>query len=266
MGYSDLSTATALIALMVLSFGKHSLGISATGLKSLSINLSPVLRINGGRLSGLVMMLPHGFEGQGPEHSSARLERFLTLAAEDNMLIVNTTTPAQHYHCLRRHTKRRWKKPLIMMTPKSLLRNKHAVSSLEELANGSFEELIDDPSIVDHSSIKLILLCSGKVYYDLLEKRAELERNDVAILRLEQLYPLPFEVMGKIIERYNSEVPIRWVQEEPKNMGASRYIRSQIGEHKYIDHPLEFVHRMESASPATGSPNAHRLEQATFTE
>jgi 2-oxoglutarate dehydrogenase E1 component len=217
------------------------------------------------RLSSLVMMLPHGFEGQGPEHSSARLERFLMCAAEDNIQIVVPSTPAQHYHCLRRQVLRKWKKPLVMMTPKSLLREKLAVSTLDELASGKFHELLDDNRFEkdEHAAnVKLVLICSGKIYYELLQKRDELKQNEVAILRLEQLYPLPFGEIQRIIGRYPEKTPVRWVQEEPKNMGASRYLRVQLGEMLFNRNPLSYVQRNESASPATGSGNSHRLEQA----
>src|SRR5262249_49814549 len=154
------------------------------------------------RLSGLVMLLPHGFEGNGPEHSSARLERFLALAAEDNIQVVNPTTPAQIFHVLRRQVLRKWRKPLIVMTPKSLLRLPAAGSTLDELATGTFQRVIPDASSIKPADVKKILLCSGKMYYDLLKRRSELERNDVAILRLEQLYPIPDKQLQECLSAY----------------------------------------------------------------
>lgn len=213
------------------------------------------------RLSGLVMLLPHGFEGQGPEHSSARLERFLMLCAEDNMQIVNPTTPAQLFHLLRRQVLRRWRKPLVVMTPKSLLRHPKVVSSLDELAEGRFQRILADPA-TDPKGVKRLLLCSGKIYYDLEAEREELGRDDVAILRLEQLYPLHDESLHAALAPYADGTPVFWVQEEPENMGAWRFLKVQWGE-KLLDRlPLFGITRPASASPATGSGSSHRLEQA----
>ncbi|WP_013627146.1 2-oxoglutarate dehydrogenase E1 component [Rubinisphaera brasiliensis] len=219
------------------------------------------------RFSGLVMMLPHGFEGQGPEHSSARLERFLMLAAEDNIQIVVPSTPAQHFHVLRRQVLRKWKKPLIMMTPKSLLRHPQCVSSVDDLATGSFQSVIDDPTFEDRSQVKRILLCSGKVYYDLLAERERLERtNDVAIVRLEELYPLPYVQLQEVLGQYPVGTEVRWVQEEPENMGASRFLRAHFGQTLFDQYPLRTVERHASASPATGSKRSHQMEQASLME
>ncbi|MCI0541601.1 MAG: 2-oxoglutarate dehydrogenase E1 component [Verrucomicrobiales bacterium] len=212
------------------------------------------------RLSGLVLFLPHGFEGQGPEHSSARLERFLQLAAEDNIQIANPTTPAQVFHLLRRQLLRKWRKPLIVMTPKSLLRHPRVVSTLEELASGQFERVLPDLPGREAESVGLILLCSGKIYYELERDRAELKRGDAAILRVEQLYPMPRESLQKLLAQYPEGTPIRWVQEEPENMGAWRYIYRCFG-HEIGRHPLGHVCRPDSAAPATGSHNSHKIEQ-----
>lgn len=212
------------------------------------------------RLSGLVMLLPHGFEGQGPEHSSARLERFLTLAAEDNMQIAVPTTPAQYFHLLRRQTLRKWKKPLIVMTPKSLLRHKDAVSSLTELTSGQFHEILEDTE-ADPAKVTQILLCTGKIYYELLETRQESGRDDVAILRLEQLYPFPEALLRQKLSVYGAEVPIVWVQEEPRNMGAWPAMRIRFGDSVFDSHPFQGITRPESASPATGSGTSHKIEQ-----
>ena len=211
------------------------------------------------RLSGLVMLLPHGFEGQGPEHSSARLERFLTLAAEDNMQIVMPSTPAQQFHLLRRQVLRRWRKPLVVMTPKSLLRHKEAVSELSELTDGQFHELISD-SIDDRKKVSRILLCSGKIYYELDQIRREQNRDDVAVLRLEQLYPLPAEQLCEILDTYPSNTPVFWVQEEPQNMGAWAFLRFYFGD-RIAGREFHGITRPASASPATGSGTSHKIEQ-----
>lgn len=213
------------------------------------------------RLSGLVMLLPHGFEGAGPEHSSARLERFLMLAAEDNMQIVNPTTPAQYYHLLRRQVVRRWRKPLVVMTPKSLLRHPRVLSELEEFTEGRFQRVLPDVT-VDAQNVKRILLCAGKVYYDLEKEREELGRNDVAIIRLEQLYPLSDEALQAALAPYADGTPAFWVQEEPENMGAWRYLRVTFGNALYDRLPFSGISRPASASPATGSASSHKLEQA----
>ena len=212
------------------------------------------------RLSGLVMLLPHGFEGSGPEHSSARLERFLQLCAEDNLQIMNLTTPAQIFHALRRQVLRKLRKPMIVMSPKSLLRHPQAVSSLADLAEGSFQQTIPD-NTVDPKKVTRVLLCSGKVYYDLAAKREEVGRDDVAIVRLEEIYPLPMTQLAAALQPYPADVPVVWVQEEPENMGAWRFLRVHwLGE--LLGHAFSGVTREASASPATGSGNSHKLEQA----
>ena len=207
------------------------------------------------RLSGLVMLLPHGFEGSGPEHSSARLERYLQLCAEDNMQVVYPTTPAQMFHLLRRQVLRPWRKPLVVMTPKSLLRHPKAVSSLEDLASGTFERVIPDP---EADGATRVILCSGKVYYDLLAERGD--NRDTAIVRLEQLYPLSERELGAALAPYAADAPVVWVQEEPENMGAWRNLRVEFGV-QLLGHPFSGVYRPASASPATGSGSAHKLEQ-----
>jgi 2-oxoglutarate dehydrogenase E1 component len=211
------------------------------------------------RLNGLVMLLPHGFEGNGPEHSSARLERFLAMAAEDNIQVVNPTTPAQIFHLLRRQVLRKWRKPLIVMTPKSLLRLPAATSSLAELATGTFQRVI--PDTVEPSGVKRILLCSGKMYYDLLKRRTELNRDDVAILRLEQLYPLPEQQLQDALAVYAEGIPATFVQEDPENMGAWRFLRVMWGQSLFGRHPFDGICRPASASPATGSHTSHEIEQ-----
>jgi 2-oxoglutarate dehydrogenase E1 component len=212
------------------------------------------------RLSGIVLLLPHGFEGMGPEHSSARLERFLSLAAEDNIQVVNPSTPAQYFHVLRRQVLRPWRKPLVVMTPKSLLRLPRAASSLEDLAYKSFQRILPDPASRP-DKVTRVLLCSGKIYYELEEEREKLGRGDVAILRLEQLYPLYPQTLAMALSPYAENVPVLWVQEEPENMGAWRYLRARFGERLIGRHPFHGVHRATSSSPATGSASSHKLEQ-----
>ncbi|WP_407951514.1 2-oxoglutarate dehydrogenase E1 component [Pendulispora albinea] len=211
------------------------------------------------RLSGLVLFLPHGYEGQGPEHSSARIERFLQGAAEDNIQVCNLTTPAQIFHVLRRQVLRPWRKPLIVFTPKSLLRHPEAISTLDELANGSFQRVIPDRAI-EPKNTKRVLLCTGKVYYDLLKQRRELKREDVAILRLEQLYPLNVQ-LKEALAPYPDGTPLVWVQEEPRNMGPWYFLNARLREFIGDRLPLSLVSRVESASPATGSKASHDLEQ-----
>ena len=212
------------------------------------------------RLSGLVMLLPHGFEGQGPEHSSARLERFLQLCAEDNMQVINPTTPAQYFHALRRQVVRPWRKPLIVMTPKSLLRHPEVISDLEAF-KGSFQRILPDQSPAGGKAQR-VLLCSGKVYFELAAARKErgLEEK-VAILRLEQLYPLANEVVEQALAQYADETPVFWVQEEPENMGAWSHLRFRFLNRVCGRFPFEGVTRAASASPATGSASSHKFEQ-----
>jgi 2-oxoglutarate dehydrogenase E1 component len=215
------------------------------------------------RLSGLALLLPHGFEGQGPEHSSARLERFLGLCAEDNMQVYNLTTPAQLFHCLRQHMLRTVRKPMVIMSPKSLLRHPKAVSSLSDFSNGSFQRFILDPQAPEPKGVERVLLCSGKLYYELDAARQESKNTRVAIHRLEQLYPLRDEELAAVIELYPKGTEVVWAQEEPKNMGAWPFLRLRFGE-SLCDgqYPLNVVTRPASASPATGSSASHKLEQS----
>jgi 2-oxoglutarate dehydrogenase E1 component len=212
------------------------------------------------RLSGLTLLLPHGFEGQGPEHSSARIERFLVLAAEDNMQIAQPTTPANYFHLLRRQVLRPWRKPLIVFTPKSLLRLPEAVSPLEDLASGSFQRIIPDDR-KNQEGTKKVFLCSGKIYFELARQRAERKREDVAILRVEQLYPLRDEHLQEALSPYPAGTQVTWVQDEPENMGAWRYIRNLLSDNVLGKYPLSVACRAASASPATGSAHSHKLEE-----
>jgi 2-oxoglutarate dehydrogenase E1 component len=212
------------------------------------------------RLSGLVLLLPHGYEGQGPEHSSARIERWLQMAAEDNIQICNPTTPAQFFHLLRRQVRRPWRKPLAVMTPKSLLRNPVATSKLEDLVSGEFHRVIGDDLGTNPKDVKRVLLTSGKVFYDLHKAREERKRTDVAIVRLEQYYPLGV-ALNEVLEAYPAGTDLVWVQEEPGNMGAWYFLKAHLPDHLKDRFPLRVVSRAESASPATGSKASHELEQ-----
>jgi len=212
------------------------------------------------RLSGIVLLLPHGFEGQGPEHSSAYIERFLTQSAEDNIQIVHPSTPGQMFHLLRRQALRKWRKPLIVFTPKSLLRHPDAVSSLAELASGRFQHLIPDTQI-NAAKTTRVLLCAGKVYYELKAAREKLGRQDVAIMRLEQLYPLEETALAAAFDAYRPGTAVTWVQEEPANMGAWRFLRSRWCRQLLETFPFDGRYRPASASPATGSSAAHKREQ-----
>ena len=213
-------------------------------------------------LSGIVLFLPHGLEGTGPEHASARLERFLSMAATDNYQVVVPTEPSQIFHLLRRQVKRMIRKPLIVMSPKSLLRHPGAVSSLPSLTEGTFRKIITDVEVTA-DKVKRILLCSGKVYYDLLAGRQERDLNeDVAIVRLEQLYPLPGQTLIIALSQYPKGIPLTWVQEEPLNMGAYPFIRLRFWDLLKEQWSVDKVGRPESATPATGSASSHKLEQS----
>jgi 2-oxoglutarate decarboxylase len=214
----------------------------------------------------LVMLLPHGYEGQGPEHSSARLERYLQLCAENNLQVCYPTTPAQYFHLLRRQVKQDVVRPLIVMTPKSLLRLPAASSTIEELTNGGFQPVIDDAKVEDRSKVKRIILCSGKVFYDLEAARADSGDNRVAIVRLEQFYPFPAVRLKEVFASYENATELFWTQEEPKNMGGWTFVQDRLREIKPERLRLKYVGRTASASPATGSYAIHNLEQAQIME
>ncbi len=209
------------------------------------------------RLSGLVLLLPHGLEGLGPEHSSARLERFLQLCAGDNMQVCYPTTPSQYFHLLRRQVKATYRKPLVAMTPKSLLRHPAAISTLEELSKGSFREIIDQ----DHRNSKTqrVVLCSGKLYYALWQRQQELKDSTSTIIRIEQFYPFPEKQLTEVLSHYRDAKKWLWVQEEPENMGGWHFVRNRL--EKIIGKPLAYVGRDESASPASGFPLIYRQRQ-----
>ncbi len=217
-----------------------------------------------GLTTRLTLLLPHGYEGQGPEHSSARMARFLHLAAEGNIRVVNCTTPAQYFHLLRRQAKRSRQRPLILFTPKSLLRHPQATSRLEDLSRGTFQPVIDDPFFAGKpEQARRVLMCTGKVYYDLLAEADKLGDDRPAIIRLEQLYTFPWNELREVLPRYSKATELVWVQEEPLNMGAWRYLEAKLRELLSEGHPMElrYVGRPERASPAEGYPAAHLAEQ-----
>lgn len=218
------------------------------------------------QLSGLVMLLPHGYEGMGPEHSSARLERYLQLCAQNNMQVCAPTTPAQIFHLLRRQLLRPVRIPLIVMTPKSLLRHKMAVSTLEDLTQGQFQLVIPEVDDIKSDKVRKIVLCSGKVYYDLLTKRQEDKINDVAIIRIEQLYPFPYEELRELLSQYKKTKQVVWCQEEPKNQGAWFITRDRLLACLQKGQELTYAGRAPSAAPAAGYPALHKKQQTELVE
>jgi 2-oxoglutarate dehydrogenase E1 component len=214
-----------------------------------------------GQMSGVVLLLPHGFEGQGPEHSSARVERFLTLCAEDNMRVAYPTTAAQYFHLLRRQAKQEIRKPLVVLTPKSLLRDPLTASKLEEFTNGEFQKVIPEIDPIDAANVRRVIFCSGKIYYDLLKARRARAQEDVAIVRIEKLYPFPAAEVRAELERYSRAQDVCWVQEEPKNMGSWPTISHWIWVELLSGQKLKFLGRPASGSPAAGSHRSHVREQ-----
>ncbi len=211
--------------------------------------------------SRLALLLPHGYEGQGPEHSSARLERFLQLCSEGNLRIAAPSTPAQYFHLLRRQVHAEEMKPLVAMTPKSLLRHPKATSRAADLSAGCFEELLDDPAAPSPERTERVILTSGKLYYELAAERERRGRAEVALVRIEQFYPFPGVRLREVAERYGAAKSVLWVQEEPRNMGAWEFVRDRIGESLAAGQTLGYVGRPSSASPATGLQARHRAEQ-----
>jgi 2-oxoglutarate dehydrogenase complex dehydrogenase (E1) component-like enzyme len=214
-----------------------------------------------------VLLLPHGYEGQGPEHSSARIERFLQLSAENNLIVGNCTSPAQYFHILRRQMRggqngKPLCKPLVLFTPKSLLRSAKAVSRLEELTSGRFHEVLDDTS-VDPKAVKRVLFCSGKVYYDLLAGRVSRKADNVAIVRVEQMYPFPQAEIEAVLRRFPPQTEVYWVQEEPRNMGPWRFMLEHfIAVLEPTRRMIRYAGRPEYASPAAGTLKRHEQEQS----
>ncbi|GAB7259602.1 hypothetical protein DZS_26210 [Dickeya ananatis] len=219
-----------------------------------------------GRMCGLVMLLPHGYEGQGPEHSSARLERYLQLCAEQNMQVCVPSTPAQVYHMLRRQALRGMRRPLIVMSPKSLLRHPLATSTLDELANGQFQPAIGEIDSLDPKAVKRVVMCSGKVYYDLLEQRRKNEQNDVAIVRIEQLYPFPHQSVQAALEPFAHVHDFVWCQEEPLNQGAWYCSQHHLREVIPFGASLRYAGRPASASPAVGYMSVHQKQQQALVD
>jgi 2-oxoglutarate dehydrogenase E1 component len=219
-----------------------------------------------GRVCGLVQLLPHGYEGQGPEHSSARLERYLQLCAEHNIQVCVPSNAAQIFHLLRRQMLRPFRKPLVVMTPKSLLRKKEAAASIQELANGAFQTVIPDTTSVDEKGVKRIIACCGKVYYDLATKRIEMQRSDVAIIRVEQLYPFPHKQFQAEIAKYPGAADVVWCQEEPQNQGAWYQTAHYFRENMREGQKLYYAGRPASASPAGGYKARHDERQKALVE
>lgn len=209
------------------------------------------------RVSGLVMLLPHGYEGMGAEHSSARIERYLQLCANNNIQVCYPSTPAQLFHCLRRQVKQPFRKPLVVFTPKSLLRHPICVSRSEELESGYFREVL--PTLEKPGDVKAVLVCSGKIYYELLERKEEEKRDDVAIIRIEQFYPLRYDLLREALEPFKGKADIAWVQEEPRNMGAWNFLRTRLAE--ILGEEPRYIGRDEDAAPATGSHRMHKEQQ-----
>jgi 2-oxoglutarate dehydrogenase E1 component len=220
-----------------------------------------------GRVSGLVMMLPHGYEGQGPEHSSARPERFLQLCAENNMQVVQPTNAAQIFHVLRRQMIRLFRKPLVILTPKSLLRNKDAGSPLAALAKGNFQTVIGEvDASIKADKVKRVQVCSGKVYYDLVNARKERGASDVAIIRVEQLYPFPHKAFKEELEKFTNATEVMWVQDEPQNQGYWFFVQHHLLENMAEGQKLAYTGRAASASPAVGYASKHMEQQKVLIE
>ena len=215
--------------------------------------------------SALVLLLPHGYEGQGPEHSSARVERFLALCAEDNMCVANVTTAAQLFHILRRQVHQSVTRPLVLFTPKRYLRAHEAYSPVAELTDGAFREVVDD-TVVEPGEVRRVVFASGKVALDILGARAIADRSDVAVVRVEQLYPWPARQIASVLSRYSAATAVVWAQEEPANMGPRRFIAELLAAGAGGSRSVVNVARASSGSPATGSHTLHDLEQADILE
>ena len=214
-----------------------------------------------GKFTGLVMLLPHGYEGQGAEHSSARIERYLQLCSSHNMQVCVPSTPAQMFHLLRRQMLRDCRKPLVVITPKSLLRHKECTSSLDDLATGCYQRALPEVDDIDPKKVKDVLLCSGKIYYELLHERRAKKRNDVAIIRVEQLYPFPGPELNVLLKPYKAATDLVWVQEEPKNQGGWDFVKPRIPAMLEKAWNLSYVGRDSSSAPAVGSAKLHGIQQ-----
>jgi 2-oxoglutarate dehydrogenase E1 component len=240
-------------------------GDFANGAQIIIDNFLVAAEYKWGQQSGLVLLLPHGYEGQGPEHSSSRFERFLGLSARGNLRMTIPSTAAQYFHLLRSQARAYPKRPLIIVTPKSMLRARASRSAIGELESGSFQHVIDDSTIEDPNTVRRIVLCSGKIGHEAQQHRAELQPEEaaaVAIVRVEQLYPWPVQLLSGIFARYREATEVVWLQEEPENMGAWYFVHARL--HACLPERLRLRHvsRVESASPAIGSAALHQLEQA----
>jgi len=219
-----------------------------------------------GRLCGLMLFLPHGYEGAGPEHSSARVERFLQLAAQDNMQVCIPSTPAQHFHMIRRQMLRTYRKPLIVFTPKSTLRMKASFSDASAFTSGEFQPVIPDHTQSKSTNVRKLIFCSGKIYYDLVNRREEKKLTDIAIIRIEQLYPFPKQQLNALLKQYAATNTIVWAQEEPKNQGAWYFIMSHLSACLQPGQVLTYAGRPASASPATGYAGLHNKQRDELLE
>ena len=213
-----------------------------------------------GQRSSVVLLLPHGYEGQGPDHSSARIERYLQMCAENNMTVARPSTPASYFHLLRRQAYARPRRPLVVFTPKAMLRLRGATSEVADFTQGKFEPVLDDPRITDRSAVKRVVFVSGKIYYDLINELEKQGNSEIAVVRVEQLYPLPAVELKSIVEAYPDDVELMWAQDEPENQGAWPYFI--IETNKLGPRPVQVVAREAAASPATGSAKRHAAEQA----
>jgi 2-oxoglutarate dehydrogenase complex dehydrogenase (E1) component-like enzyme len=243
-------------------------GDFANGAQIIIDNFLAAAEIKWGQYAGLVMLLPHGYEGQGPEHSSSRFERFLSLCARGNMRVAVPSTSAQYFHLLRSQALLSPKRPLIVVTPKSMLRAQASRSPIEDLETGSFAHVLDDAEVADPLTVRRIVLCSGKIAHDAVKRRQEIAADDpaaaseVAIVRVEQLYPWPIGQLTPLLERYGKAEEVVWLQEEPENMGAWSFVHARLHAALPARLRLRHVSRSESASPAIGSAALHQLEQA----
>jgi len=217
-----------------------------------------------GQLSGVTLLLPHGYEGQGPDHSSARLERFLQLCAEDNMVVAAPTTPANYFHLLRRQALQSHKRPLVVMSPKSMLRLRAAASAVEDFVEKGFAPVLGDPDGIDPDGVERVLLTTGKVHYDLLSARRKAENTKVALVRVEQLYPLPGEEVADALAAYPNATDVVWCQEEPANQGAWSFVALNLPDHLPEGRSLRRISRKAGSSPAAGSSKVHEAEQAAL--
>jgi 2-oxoglutarate dehydrogenase E1 component len=243
-----------------LSLWEAQFGDFANGAQTMIDQFIAAAETKWQKMSGLVMLLPHGYEGQGPEHSSARLERFLQMCAELNMVIANITTASNFFHALRRQLAWPFRKPLIVFSPKANLRHPGSFSAKEEFTNGRFREVIDDNFVESGNAVKTVLFCSGKIYFDMAERQLKDNRKDVALIRLEQVYPIPYKQLEDLYQKYNKATWF-WVQEEPLNMGAASFLQMNL---KSINFGV--ISRQPSASTASGYSKVHKQEQEEIIE